>query len=618
MNAFNHKTEGELMGNFLGLRVGVKLGEGRLGEVHELLEHPEAPLGSRLVLKRIHPHLVQEESFRNRLRALFERLPALRHPYAEEVLEARVLDQSTAYLICDRLDGESLAVRLRRDGRLSLALVRQFARQVAEVLAHAHSVGLVHGNLTPRSIIIIQAGREDTASPLRIKLRGFGCGAPLWPGLYGTPSYLAPEQVEPRDPRPQATPLSDQHALACVCHEALVGRLLFPGETVEAVRPRLVRFDAPHFALRGIDPSEVQRVDHALQVALAKDSASRFENLRLFVEALEGQRQASRVRPVPQLTAPAAPVRYVTGGDSAGHRLSSSHASPQPSVGLPSVGPPPPGPPPDSDSDQETQPFLHVSDALPPVDVPHGRHGTVPQPKLDSGSAVPPPRATLQPRRSPRVVPLAVLVTICLLALLWRGRILPNRQVQVGVDTVGARSVMEAPLAQDKQDSQVPRLAPQPAPAPLPTPVVTQLPLRDTTPAERAQPERSAEPPQPGKPPRGKPKPSDVRPKPSDSGGVVATSPKPANKRGRGQRCRSDGVLAEFLWVGRLSACLEHALSAASWPQNFELQLDRGGRLALTSVDDPEADSVAHSCLQRMGAVDVRSVPEEGFTVHCR
>lgn len=601
------------MGNFLGLRLGVKLGEGRLGEVHELLEYPDAPLGSRLVIKRIHPALVQDEGFRNRLRALIERLPKFRHPFAEEVLEARILDQSTAYLICERLDGESLAVRLRRDGRLSLPLVRQVARQAAEVLTLAHSVGLVHGNLSPRSIVIMQAGREDTASPLRIKLRGLGCAPPLSPGLFGTPSYLAPEQVDLRDPRQAATPLSDQHALACVCHEALVGRLLFPGETVEAVRPRLVRFDAPHFALRGIDPSEVQRVDHALQVALAKDPASRFESLRQFVDALEGQRGSSRVRPLPAGFPPAAPLRPLGMLDSAALRLPPSASS-----NAASAPPPPPSQPPAGDSDAETQPWIRRDPAL-LLDGPGPRHAVVPAPvPMHSVPLRGPagPLTSLSPRRTHRFLRIAIVAVICIVAWMWHVGKLPTQRAEVLPGGGGGASSLNMPPPAVPMSSPAQGAVAMVAPS-LPVPIVTPLMPDDQVLAEEGAAAREPEPPGEKKPGR-KRKPAEPSLKTSESAPAAVAVPRPVSKRPRGHACRVDNVPQEYPWLVRLTSCFERKLPAESWPQHFELQLDRRGQLVVTTVDDPDADTAAQGCLQVAGAVDVQLFPENGLTLHCR
>ena len=167
------------------LRLGAKLAEGQVYEVFELLEYPSMPIGARLVLKKIRPELAQDEAFRNRLHKLFELLPKLRHPYAEEVLDAKAAGPDETFLVCERLDGESLADLLRREGRLPLLTAQQLARQIAEALLAGHALCVIHGNLTPRHIVINQPRRDEPHSPLRIKVRGFGLAPPLGGPLYG-------------------------------------------------------------------------------------------------------------------------------------------------------------------------------------------------------------------------------------------------------------------------------------------------------------------------------------------------------------------------------------------------------------------------------------------------
>ena len=572
MTALNLRTEGAVMAMSVALRVGAKLGEGRLGDVHEVLEYPDAPLGIRLVLKRIHPWLLQDDSFRNRLRVLFERLPQLHHPYAEQVLEACLVDQSTAYMICERLDGETLAARLRRDGRLSLQVVRQFARQVAEALTLAHSLGLAHGNLTPRSIIVMQAGREDTASPLRIKVRGFGCAPPLVGGVYGTPSYLAPEQVDTRDPRPQATPLSDQHALACIIHEALVGRLLFPGDSVDAVRPRLVRHDAPHFVLRGIDPLEVQRVDQALQMGLAKDPASRFENLRLFIDAVEGQRQPSRVRAWP---APAGLPVAQTGG-----AISDSGNRSLPGLVLGSVMRPAAVEPADEDSEGVTLPLLRRSDLLLESTAVPGPSASRPKPDARQSVSRAIPNRLRSLRRPRGVVPLVALFALSMIA--WFGFASWGRSRLAESDTVDM-GVQILPVT-------------QPSGAPV-EPGSPFGPGVGVTAGESGG-------------PRGGDR---VLPSyPGGSGGHK--SPKPPLPR---RTCRADRPASEYLGVGRLAQCLERTVPPKYLPMKFEFQLNRRYQLVPTATDEPAADASAQRCAAAL-ASDVRHFPDDVFTIRCR
>lgn len=275
------------------LRIGSKLAEGHVWEVFELLEYPSVPLGARLVLKKIRPALAQDEGFRNRLLKLFELLPKLRNPYAEEILDASAAGPDETFLVCERLDGESLAALLRREGRLPLSTVRPLARQIAEAMIAGHALCIIHGNLTPGHIVINQPRRDEPRLPLRIKVRGFGLAPPLGGPLYGSPSYLAPEQIDTLSPRPQATQLSDQHALAVLIYEALVGSFLFPRGSLDTVRSRLVRKDPNPFELRDVPQSVIKHVNKTLERALAKVPESRYPRLIDFVESIEGAPAAS-------------------------------------------------------------------------------------------------------------------------------------------------------------------------------------------------------------------------------------------------------------------------------------------------------------------------------------
>lgn len=285
-------------------QVGALLAQGSTCEVFDLADPGASPPGRRLVLKRILPAMAADEGFRQRLQGLSELLVKLRHPYAEEVVEVHASSQDRCYLICERLEGESLESLLHREGRLPLVLVRQIAHQIAEALSAAHALGIAHGNLSPRQIVLTRAGRPESPANLRVKVRGFGLAPPLGMGLYGTPSFLSPEQLRDFEPRLAATARSDQFSLAALLFQALEGRPLYPGERVDDVRVPIVRRDPKHFELLGVSSLEMARVDKALHKALSKDPHARFERLLDFIEAMDSRQPGSIIR---QLAPPAAP-----------------------------------------------------------------------------------------------------------------------------------------------------------------------------------------------------------------------------------------------------------------------------------------------------------------------
>lgn len=218
----------------------------------------------------------------DRIYALRDKLAAFRHPHAEQVTEVRAApDDCTIH--SEPLAGESLAQLLERGVRLSFEEARAVVRQISQALEAAHDLGLIHGNLSPEQILFT---RPLSEGPPYIKVRGFGIGRPLGDGLFGVPSYLAPEQVAQSSPVREPTPKSDQFALAALLAEMLTGRRAFEGGTVAEVRSKLLHDDPRQVEWAGAHPEDARRVRKALERALSKQPAFRYERLSDFVAAL--------------------------------------------------------------------------------------------------------------------------------------------------------------------------------------------------------------------------------------------------------------------------------------------------------------------------------------------
>ena len=131
-----------------------------------------------------------------------------------------------AYLTMEYVDGASLARRLQDRGALDLADALRVAAAIADGLAAAHAVGVVHRDLKPDNVLLAGDGR--------VVLTDFGIAhsrtaEPEAPGrgmLLGTPAYMAPEQVQGRELDDRA----DIYALGLVVHELLTGDRVWPGD----------------------------------------------------------------------------------------------------------------------------------------------------------------------------------------------------------------------------------------------------------------------------------------------------------------------------------------------------------------------------------------------------
>ena len=139
------------------------------------------------------------------------------------------------YLVLDLVDGPSLATELA-GGPLGVDRSIEIGRQLAEALAHAHRLKVVHRDVKPANVLFDRVGRVRLAdfgiARLADATRITATGA-----VVGTAPYLAPEQVEGRSVGPAA----DVYALGLVVLECLAGVRAYPGHPVEAAMARLHR-----------------------------------------------------------------------------------------------------------------------------------------------------------------------------------------------------------------------------------------------------------------------------------------------------------------------------------------------------------------------------------------
>ena len=180
----------------------------------------ERALGRRVVVKILPPDMARDVSI-ERFRREIQLAAGLLHPHIIPLLSAGDAD-GLPYYTMPFIVGESLRLRLAREGRLEYEDAAQLAREVAMALDYAHRQGIVHRDIKPENILLHDGHalvtdfgiaraitRSMTMSTLTI------AGAAL-----GTPLYMSPEQgggdreIDGR---------SDIYSLGCVLYEMLVG-----------------------------------------------------------------------------------------------------------------------------------------------------------------------------------------------------------------------------------------------------------------------------------------------------------------------------------------------------------------------------------------------------------
>lgn len=216
------------MGRLLAGRYRVlrRIGGGGMGSVFEA---EDTALERRVAVKLLAGVDTGDRGFLREARALSR----LRHPGIVRLYDAGT-DSGDAFLVLELVGGTTLRDLMAR-GPMPAADVTRVGRELAEALAHAHSLGVVHRDLSPGNVLIDESGR--------VRLADFGIArlseatATIGGEVWGTPAYMAPEQVA----GDQVGPPADVYALGLVLLEALTGERAFPGSPTEAGFARLHR-----------------------------------------------------------------------------------------------------------------------------------------------------------------------------------------------------------------------------------------------------------------------------------------------------------------------------------------------------------------------------------------
>jgi eukaryotic-like serine/threonine-protein kinase len=200
--------------------------------------------------------------------------------------------QPVPYLTMEYVFGTTLKELVRRLGPLPLSWVWKLGEQLSSALAAAHARGVVHRDVKPQNVMIVDAKLE-----LLAKLTDFGIARQVIDHqttltetgqVIGTPDYLSPEQVlgEPGGPS------SDLYALGIVLYELITGRLPFEADTPLAAASRRMVADAPPLtAYRRDVPRPVQEV---ILLALRREPGERYADVTEFAQALRWSREQSQ------------------------------------------------------------------------------------------------------------------------------------------------------------------------------------------------------------------------------------------------------------------------------------------------------------------------------------
>jgi serine/threonine-protein kinase len=274
-------------------RIERRLGQGGMGAVY-LAEHVR--MHKQVAVKVLHKEMgrLAEAVYR------FEREAVaagrVDHEHLVTATDFGQLADDSMYLVLEYVPGKSLAA-LMAEGPVSTKRALGIARQIAAALGAIHAVGIVHRDIKPDNVMLVErAANEDFVKLLDFGMAKVHQDAPHQDKqvtrvgfVFGTPRYMAPEQAagEQTDHR------ADLYALGVLLYAMLAGAPPFSGDEIRDVL-RAQRFDPPPPLPANVDPS----VAALVMTLLAKDPKERIQTAAGVIEYID-RLSAQSVKPPP-------------------------------------------------------------------------------------------------------------------------------------------------------------------------------------------------------------------------------------------------------------------------------------------------------------------------------
>jgi eukaryotic-like serine/threonine-protein kinase len=253
------------------------LGRGGMGTVYRARDRV---LDRRVAVKLLPAEMASDDQAADRLQREARSAARLNHPRIVSVFDAGLAD-GTPYLVMEYVEGRTLAEELADHGRLAPEQAASIAAGIAEALTAAHAAGVIHRDVKPANVLLLD-GDE-------VKVADFGIAKAAEEDTITNPSavvgsapYLSPEQARGGS----ADARSDLYGLGVVLYEMLVGRPPFEADSPVAMAfKHLEEEPEPPSSVESGIPPELDRV---VMTALAKDPADRYGSAGAFLVALQG------------------------------------------------------------------------------------------------------------------------------------------------------------------------------------------------------------------------------------------------------------------------------------------------------------------------------------------
>lgn len=269
-------------------RIEQRVGEGGMGAVFRATD---LKTGRNVAVKTLLPEAAKDPALRRRFEREAKILQKVEHPNFVRFLEYGSGSSDPAYVVMEFLDGAALSKLLLHESRLVPRRALHITRHVLTGLEHAHRLGIVHRDVKPDNVVIVPADHD----PEFAKILDFGIARLAEPEaadktqitkkgeIFGTPAYMAPEQVrgDPIDSR------ADLYSVSVMLYEMLAARPPFVAKNQNGLFAMHLASSPPPLRDHLPDVPQLLPLQELLDVGLAKQPELRFASASEYLTKVE-------------------------------------------------------------------------------------------------------------------------------------------------------------------------------------------------------------------------------------------------------------------------------------------------------------------------------------------
>lgn len=229
-------------------------------------------LDRNVAVKVLRGDLATDEKFVRRFQREALSASNLYHPNIVQIYDFDSED-GQYYIVMEYVEGKTLKQLLKRRGSLTITEVIDIMSQVTDGMAHAHDSYIIHRDIKPQNIMILDNGM--------IKITDFGIAMALnstqltqTNSVMGSVHYLPPEQAAGKG----STIRSDIYSMGILMYELLTGQVPYKGDN--AVEIALKHLKEPLPSIRKILPELPQSIENIILKATAKNPQNRYKDAR--------------------------------------------------------------------------------------------------------------------------------------------------------------------------------------------------------------------------------------------------------------------------------------------------------------------------------------------------